>query len=789
MKSEPRANTNDNEQVLSEGEFLLSQDTTKGITNIYTGPKVVTVTGQEYPVVFDPETRKFKPVALSQAVQQNILAAQGQYVEVVNPSAEKERQHPTENNKDTAPPLLMGQKVNIPGPATFAFFPRQYGSVIDGHQLRFNEYLMLRCYDEEKAKKNWDKAIIKAAEETEGVVGESKEIKKKAKTAKVESKSDGTEINSDEFSVGKLFIIKGVDVSFFIPPTGVEVLKDEDGAYVRQALTLGSLQFCILQDESGDKIYQHGPKVVFPKPTETFVLLPGENGRLEKIFRPVDLNVIQGIHVKIIQDYEENGKKFKEGDEVFLTGADTPIYYPRHEHSVIRYDGKDKHYATAIPSGEGRYILERKTGVVRMVTGPGMLLPNPIEEVIAKRVLSLKQCQNWYPGNQEVIDYNLELKEIHAKSPVTRRGLGVTEGELLRASNKNSKKNKSAEPVAFAGAAMVVSNVNQDSNALMVDQFTRGSSYTQPRTITMDTKFDGVPTIDLYTGYAVMVVSKAGERRVEVGPKTILLQFDESLEVLKFSTGKPKNTDNIYETVYLRVRNNQVSDKVFAETKDHVNVSINMSYRVNFEAGTNEDRQKWFEVDNYIKLLCDHIRSILKSRIRSFEIDKFFTESTSIIRDVLLGEKVEKGEREGRLFSENAMRLIDVEVLDVRIDDAQIAVKLQEAQHFAVESAIEVSKDNRNLAVTKEKERVKRETLDEVKTTQIHATAYTLEQLARTDSIAVKQHEINIEAAEAKKALTVKSQELENFNTEQSLLRNKAMHWWKKSGKTLRSRC
>jgi hypothetical protein len=32
------------------------------------------------------------------------------------------------------------------------------------------------------------------------------------------------------------------------------------------------------------------------------------------------------------------------GDELFLTGKDTAIYYPREEHSAIKYDGKIKHF-------------------------------------------------------------------------------------------------------------------------------------------------------------------------------------------------------------------------------------------------------------------------------------------------------------------------------------------------------------------------------------------------------------------------------------------------------------
>ena len=55
-----------------------------------------------------------------------------------------------------------------------------------------------------------------------------------------------------------------------MPPTGVEVVPNAEGRFVRDALTLERLQYCILVDETGDKDYQRGPKVVFPKPTQRF---------------------------------------------------------------------------------------------------------------------------------------------------------------------------------------------------------------------------------------------------------------------------------------------------------------------------------------------------------------------------------------------------------------------------------------------------------------------------------------------------------------------------------------
>lgn len=71
--------------------------------------------------------------------------------------------------------------------------------------------------------------------------------------------------------MGQLILIRGNKVSFYIPPTGVEVVKD-GGNYVRQAETLERLEYCLLVDQNGKKRYVRGADVVFPKPTESFKL-------------------------------------------------------------------------------------------------------------------------------------------------------------------------------------------------------------------------------------------------------------------------------------------------------------------------------------------------------------------------------------------------------------------------------------------------------------------------------------------------------------------------------------
>jgi major vault protein len=680
--------------VLPPGTYAYMQDVTKGQIKTYTGPTVINPTAQERPVVYHAETGMFdQPDNLNSAMELAPVANEGFYLILRNP-AKGTNIHPSEGSAQTPPELDVGRKINIPGPATFALWPGQAAEVVQGHHIRFNQYLLVSVYNEDEAKKNWKNAIMKTVSGADA-----------AEPVTPEQVTDLT--------IGKQLIIKGTDVSFYIPPTGVQVVK-EGNDFIRDALTLERLEYCILVDEDGNKRYEVGPKVVFPEPTERF-LEDRSEGRPSKKFRAIELNEIQGLHIKVIADYEDNGRKYKAGEELFITGKDTQIYYPREEHSAIKYDGKAKHFATAIPAGEARYLMNRLTGEIKMVKGPAMLLPDPRTEVIVRRVLSEKQVNLWYPGNTEAAEYNRSMRAILQRSPTTRAG-AVSEGDVSRGLKQEQRtkggiegREKSSHladnQVMYAANASVMesSRVSGDQS-LVGDEFSRASNYTQPRTLTLDTKYQGAPIIELWTGYAAMVVSKTGKRRVEKGPNAILLEYDEGLEVLELSTGKPKTTDTILKTVYLRVDNNKITDYVSVETADHVQVTLYLSYQVSFEG----ESTQWFAVENYVKFLCDHVRSVLKGYVKKQKAEDFYANATDLIRDTILGKPADGAKRPGMRFVENGMRVIDVEVLRVELKDEKIRALLDTAQHEVVSSNIELSRYKRRVEVTEQTEKLVR---------------------------------------------------------------------------------
>ena len=643
--------------VLSINEYAYVLDRTKGNVLCHVGPTKTSLSQSDELVRFDSRSKKFLPCGYNEAISLFASAPENWYLVLKNPT--KSGRRPTVGTSNNLPEdIEVGRKINIPGPVSFALYPGQMAKVVKGHALRTNQYLLARVYDAASASAEGGQVI-----DADGnvVIPEKK-----------------------DYVNGQILVIKGTDISFYIPPTGIEVipLQNNDAlGYIRDAVTLERLEYCILKDEDGNKRYVHGPEVVFPEPTESFVTSP-KGGY---IFRAIELSKISGIYVKVIAEYADDDDTIHPvGEELFITGDNQMIYYPRPEHAIINYDEKILHHAIAIPEGEGIYVMNRMNGEIKTVRGPAMYLPDPRTEVVVKRKLSQRECNLWYPGNQTALAYNAGLTEKSLEKAIAK-------------SVKAATANLDSSTATAYSVSNSVSNINREFQTLAYLEsnagISRGTSYTKPRTITLDNKYDGVVSLDVWTGYAVNVVSKNGTRKVVRGPQTILLDYDQTLEELQLSTGKPKTTDKVEHTVFLRYENNKVSDIISVETKDFVECSVKVSYCVDFDPAYMDS---WFSVDNYVKYLCDRIRSLLKREVKKHTIEDFYQNYSDIVRNIAIdysenttSEKA-SNKHEGRFFRENGMFVKDCEVLSLTVE-SEIAEILESHQRDMVEKSLELS--------------------------------------------------------------------------------------------------
>jgi major vault protein len=688
------------ELVLAPNESACILDKTNGQVFLYVGPKQDSLAPSVQPVLFNPQTKVFDRVDLARAIQRVTIAPEGWYAVLKNPA--KNGAHPQPGNKAAMPELETGRKIIISGPTSFALWPGQMVKVLPGHRLRSNQYLIVRVYDQTAARENWKNATIEKADTSGG---------------------GGPDIDAASLTTGQLVVIRGTDTAFFIPPTGIEVVPYRDDAgeekLVRDAVSLEKLDYTVLLDESGSKRFVQGPAVVFPEPTEVFITKE-EDGKTTRKFRCIELNETSGIYVKVIADYhdDEAGKDHKAGDELFITGKDEKIYFPREEHAIIKYGDEEIHYATAIPAGEGRYVLDRLKGEVRTIKGPAMYLPDPRHEVFVRRVLDQKLCELLYPGNAEALAHNQKLGAFIAAEEAAA-GAALTRTSALRGGGMKYGAVAAAAPGSATMDALYLneaslSNSLEDrglgqiaSKGFTGDGFDRKGRYTEPRTVTLNTKYAGVVTTDIWTGYAIKLVKRDGSQRVEVGPKSVMLDYDEVPQVLKLSTGKPKNADNLYRTAFLMARANKVSDIVEVETGDYCKLQLKLSYRVDFEG----DPSHWFGLENYVKFMTDHMRSRLKASCKKLGVEEFYRAAVEHVRDTVLGSKPEGGgQRPGAAFAENGMRVYDVEVLEVKFLDASVEQLLVKAQRESITQALDIGGQRRALDFARESARLQQET-------------------------------------------------------------------------------
>ena len=237
--------------ILAPNEYAYLLDETKGNVINYVGPNKTSLANTDQPVIFNATTKKFERTHLDQAIGTFSIAPEGWYIVLKNPATDGKP--PRTGAANNLPDLDIGRKVNIPGPTSFALWPGQMVRVLQGHHLRSNQYLAVRVYDEEGAKANWATAVVKPQK-----TSSETELPDGAELIDAEADEVVPELDSSELTMGKLLVIKGTSVSFYIPPTGIEVVRDPQGHYVRAAVTLERLEYCILLDEDGNKRYING---------------------------------------------------------------------------------------------------------------------------------------------------------------------------------------------------------------------------------------------------------------------------------------------------------------------------------------------------------------------------------------------------------------------------------------------------------------------------------------------------------------------------------------------------
>lgn len=589
--------------LIASNEYAYVQDLTKGDIVLYVGPTKISLSNTERLVEFKQE--RFLPVRGEEGasgVCPFVAASSTHYVILENPA--KDATTKPVKGSNSAIELLTGRRVVVPGPASFPLWPGQKARVVPGHELFEDQYLRVRVSDR---------------------------------------------LDGDAAAIGTERIIKGSEVSFYLPQTGLEVMPDANGSYVRNAVTLLDGQYCVLRGPRSQRRFVRGPGVVFPEAWEEFVTT-GHS----RVFSAHALRRDTGLHVRVVKRFEAAegdqvpAGQYQAGQELFLSGREG-FFFPTEALEVL---GE----VSAIPLAEKEalYVRERGTGQIRTVMGPAAFLPDPTKEELVERGLDPETVKRW----------------------------GLSRWDPGRA-----------------------------------------------------------PAITIPPSYAVLVTAKT-RREVVKGPQVRILDWDEELGLLSLSTGTPKTDATPLSTCFLLVDGNKVSDRLEVRTADHVQLEVRLSYRVSFTSASGTDDARWFNVSNYIALLCDHLGSLVRAAVRATPVERFHAQSTEILRGAVLGPRTQD-KRAGRAFEENGMFVYDVEVLEVQILDDDVDALLTDAQRSAISSEVLRKKEELRLTTEQARHAVDRALFEAERQTQ--EAGLTLEHARR--QLAAAKADGKVEAA------------------------------------------
>lgn len=723
---------------VTERQFLWVQDDDKGEVTLHVGPTMVSPTAADR-IVRDDGRGGFKDLPApwdSNTPQKMVEVGDGQYAVLFNPLAEADGgpNGKFKQGRNEGRPLRNGTRAMIPGPCSFYLRPGQRCEVRDAHALGADQYILVKVYGPvDKNAPYYD------------VTARSASIKKAS------DKPLGGEppaAQAEPLTQGQLVVIRGIDTQFYIPPTGVDVEPDvsvddsgkaidstsarllveqarqksrgpapelyastegaarssqtkglalggdtgplmgarfsshaptqrqpealleaagisadevgrnavlrdeltrraEAARLVRQAAVLAEKEFCVIVTSDGAREIHIGPARVFPGPYDRFQTA-GSDGRTYYAYemlpqRALWIRVVARIDRKALQDKLPNGVKleppekteFVPGDELLITGV-SGFFFPFNEIEVLSPDPAN--FGAAVVGNDHSRVFIEAVGIDQ-------------KSGIYVRDLKTGEVRLVRGKQSYLVDPRREAR-VQRVVPSKLWNLWVAEGEPHKAVQPGS-------PAVTTPWALSVTIPHQ----------------------------------------AAVLVTSASGRRVVEGPGVALLEYDEALVAMRLSTGKPKTTDRLLETCFLRPRDNRVTDVIPLQTGDFVVVEVKIVLHVTFEEAA---REKWFNSDNYVKILTDRVRSLLRREARSKSLSELWPQTTRLVRDTVLGPKPEGGgKRAGLRFDEIGMVVTELEVLTQEIKDPAIAALMQSVQRESVTLAIGDRQAQETLASAK----------------------------------------------------------------------------------------
>jgi hypothetical protein len=603
--------------------------------------------------------------------------------------------------------LLLGGTKIIPGPCGFPLWPGQTAEVRQAHKLGGNHYLLVEVVGAVDERSRYTRLVTEAAGLSSAVIdaGEG-EAQANAEAARAVS-------SPKQLVPGQRIVIQGRHTPLFIPPTGIEVVppleemesggKDQEGAgiaalppaaqqecarlvaqvqagvsakqfsvlknelrhrpdlssgekailltaldaafeergarqqprgrdrgesrnkppadpYARRAVVLGPKEFCVLFDADGNARIVRGPARVFPGPYDTFL----QRGSRRRIYDAYELAEHQAVWIRLISPISREKLAQHLPPDFPL---DREHYPPGHEF-IVR--GRPTVF---FPFNEAE-VISPATGEPHVGNDHESVILNAIgidqKSGIYVRDLRTGIVKLIRGEVSYLVDPRFE-EHVHRRMPRDHWDLMIAHAEPHKA--------------APQGEAFV----------------------TTPWAL----------SVSIPNNEAVMVTSHH-QRRVEVGPKVVLLDYDEQLVPLRLSKGPSKDGSSTLPTCFLRHQGTRTSDTFDVESSDLVRFRLRVGFKGHFEG----EPLTWFQVEDPVKLLADTARAKVREAARAETANRLLKDFPQVVRGSLLNNG------NGLRFPENGMVIDAVDVLSVQVLDTELAQLFAAAQQDVVKLQI-----------------------------------------------------------------------------------------------------
>ncbi len=720
---------------VTERQFLWVQDDDKGEVTLHVGPTMVSPTAADR-VVIDDGQGSFREDS-SARPQMMVEVGDNQYGVLYNPLVENEGgpNGKFKQGRNESRPLKNGTRSMIPGPCSFWLRPGQRVEVRDAHELASDQYLVVKVYAEVDKAAPFYEVTAKSAAITRATAENVRDDKTTGATTRID------QLSPSELRRGQLIVIRGLDTQLYIPPTGVDIVPDTSVDDTGAGMTAAAARQLLSQLPKLDESPAPEPIAANDAAGESFdddnVAYEQEVGK-----QAPRRNLAQNAMVD--QSARTRGRKapavpapqaaampvqYQQAPASNAPNLAEVMQNAAVRRVLERQARQARLIRRAVVLGEKEYcVIIDADGKREIKVGPARVFPGPYDQFMVKgsrgriydayellpqralwlrviapikrgdlaaklpRGVELESKDEYRPGDEllltNVSTFFFPFNEIEVLSPETGQavvgndhstvfiekiGIDQKSGIYVRDLDTGEVRlvrGKQSYLVDPRKEVQITRTVAADDWNLWVaasePHKETGEAITTPWAISVIVPHNN----------AILATSADGQRVIQ-GPCVTLLGYEETLTPILLSTGTPKSDDAPLRTCFLRTAGNRVSDVINVETADFVRISIRVSYSVMFSP---EQKDRWFNHVNYIQVMCEHLRSLIRSRARSLSLSALWPQIPTLVRDTILGEKPPAGPRPGRGFAENGSTVMEVEVLSSAIEDKDIAVLMQRVQ-------------------------------------------------------------------------------------------------------------